>query len=144
MGRLMHRFPMIGFRRKGGFVRPILRNLEKQLQKIIRKGVVKFLEDPTLKISVNPGMLKEFLGPPTFKAERAFKGVGVVTGLAWTAMGGATLPLEVTCIHTINRGFKLTGQLGDVMKESAESAATAGHDRRVDINRPSATCRWHS
>jgi ATP-dependent Lon protease len=49
-------------------------------------------------------------------------GTGVITGLAWTSMGGATLPIEATRIHTLNRGFKLTGQLGDVMKESAEIA----------------------
>ena len=47
---------------------------------------------------------------------------GVVTGLAWTAMGGATLSIESSKIHTLNRGFKLTGQLGEVMKESAEIA----------------------
>ena len=46
----------------------------------------------------------------------------MITGLAWTSMGGATLPIEATRIHTLNRGFKLTGKLGDVMKESAEIA----------------------
>jgi ATP-dependent Lon protease len=46
----------------------------------------------------------------------------VVTGLAWTAMGGATLSIEAVKIHEASRGFKLTGQLGDVMKESAEIA----------------------
>jgi ATP-dependent Lon protease len=49
-------------------------------------------------------------------------GVGVVTGLAWTSMGGATLPIEASKVHTLNRGFKLTGQLGDVMQESAAIA----------------------
>ena len=49
-------------------------------------------------------------------------GIGVVTGLAWTAMGGATLSVEATRVHTLNRGFKLTGKLGEVMKESAEIA----------------------
>ena len=46
----------------------------------------------------------------------------MVTGLAWTAMGGATLSIESSKIHTLHRGFKLTGQLGEVMKESAEIA----------------------
>jgi len=46
----------------------------------------------------------------------------VVTGLAWTSMGGATLPVEATRVHSLNRGFKLTGKLGEVMKESAEIA----------------------
>ena len=48
--------------------------------------------------------------------------MGVVTGLAWTSMGGATLSVEASQIHSKQRGFKLTGQLGDVMKESAEIA----------------------
>ena len=47
-------------------------------------------------------------------------GVGIVTGLAWTAMGGATLPVEACLIHQQKPGFKLTGKLGEVMKESAE------------------------
>jgi ATP-dependent Lon protease len=57
-----------------------------------------------------------------FRNEQVLSGTGVITGLAWTSMGGATLPIEATRIHTHNRGFKLTGQLGDVMKESAEIA----------------------
>jgi ATP-dependent Lon protease len=59
---------------------------------------------------------------PMFRTETPQRGVGIVTGLAWTAMGGATLPVECSRIHTLNRGFKLTGKLGDVMKESAEIA----------------------
>lgn len=59
---------------------------------------------------------------PVFRNEQVLSGTGVITGLAWTSMGGATLPIEATRIHTLNRGFKLTGQLGDVMKESAEIA----------------------
>ena len=57
-----------------------------------------------------------------FRDERMINGAGVVTGLAWTSMGGATLPIEATRVHTKHRSFKLTGQLGDVMKESAEIA----------------------
>jgi ATP-dependent Lon protease len=66
--------------------------------------------------------VEEILGQARFKPERAQRGRGVVTGLAWTAMGGATLSIESSKIHTLNRGFKLTGQLGEVMKESAEIA----------------------
>ncbi|MEL7047266.1 MAG: S16 family serine protease, partial [Pseudomonadota bacterium] len=54
--------------------------------------------------------------------EKPQRGIGVATGLAWTAMGGATLPIESSRIHTLNRGFKLTGRLGDVMRESADIA----------------------
>ena len=57
-----------------------------------------------------------------FRDERKLMGPGVVTGLAWTAMGGATLSIEAVRTHGFTRGFKLTGQLGDVMKESAEIA----------------------
>ena len=66
--------------------------------------------------------LEASLGHPVFRNEQVLSGTGVITGLAWTSMGGATLPIEATRIHTLNRGFKLTGQLGDVMKESAEIA----------------------
>jgi ATP-dependent Lon protease len=47
--------------------------------------------------------------------------VGVVTGLAWTSMGGATLTIEATKVHTLNRGFKLTGKLGEVMRNRPRS-----------------------
>ncbi|MBE9561989.1 MAG: endopeptidase La, partial [Proteobacteria bacterium] len=57
-----------------------------------------------------------------FENEKSIKGIGVVTGLAWTPMGGTTLSIEANLIHNYTRGFKLTGQLGDVMKESAEIA----------------------
>ncbi|MCC1757253.1 hypothetical protein KSI26_24815, partial [Salmonella enterica subsp. enterica serovar Indiana] len=66
--------------------------------------------------------LESSLGMPVFRNEQVLSGTGVITGLAWTSMGGATLPIEATRIHTLNRGFKLTGQLGEVMKESAEIA----------------------
>jgi ATP-dependent Lon protease len=48
--------------------------------------------------------------------EQLLSGTGVITGRAWTRMGGATLPIDATRIHTLNRGFKFTGQLGDVTK----------------------------
>ena len=99
-----------------------VRNLEKQIQRILRKSAVKLLDDPDEPIRVGINELEEYLGPPIFRDDRLINGTGVVTGLAWTAMGGATLPIEATCVHTKNRGFKLTGKLGEVMKESAEIA----------------------
>jgi len=99
-----------------------VRRLEKQLGKIVRKAVVKLLEGANPPIEVGPGDLESFLGTPMFRDERKLGGVGVVTGLAWTAMGGATLSIEATRVHSKHRGFKLTGQLGDVMRESAEIA----------------------
>ncbi|WP_150303779.1 endopeptidase La [Pseudomonas saliphila] len=106
-----------GYAREAG-----VRNLEKQLAKIIRKSVMRLLEEPDRKVTIKPTDLKALLGTPAFRTEKTLKGVGIITGLAWTSMGGATLPVEATRIHTLNRGFKLTGKLGDVMKESAEIA----------------------
>ena len=106
-----------GYAREAG-----VRNLEKQLGKLVRKSVVQLLEEPDQRISIKPADLKALLGTPAFRTEKQLKGTGIITGLAWTSMGGATLPVEATRIHTLNRGFKLTGQLGDVMKESAEIA----------------------
>jgi ATP-dependent Lon protease len=99
-----------------------VRRLEKQLGRIVRKAVVKILEGAPKPITVTQADLKDYLGNPVFRDERRLTGAGVVTGLAWTAMGGATLSIEAAHVHSHNRGFKLTGQLGDVMKESAEIA----------------------
>ncbi|MFC4258418.1 endopeptidase La [Marinobacter lacisalsi] len=106
-----------GYAREAG-----VRSLEKQLHKIIRKGIVKLLDEPDKPVRVGVSDLEKFLGQPAFRKEKALKGVGVVTGLAWTAMGGATLSIEASRIHTNQRGFRMTGQLGDVMKESADIA----------------------
>ncbi|WP_353570516.1 endopeptidase La [Candidatus Albibeggiatoa sp. nov. BB20] len=99
-----------------------VRNLEKQIGSIARKAALKILEDVETPIEVSSDNLNDYLGNPIFENDQELKGVGVITGLAWTAMGGATLSIEATRIHNYARGFKLTGQLGDVMKESAEIA----------------------
>jgi len=105
-----------GYAREAG-----VRNLEKLLAKVLRKSVVKLLSG-SKKVSINNKTLVDFVGPPLFRKERQIKGAGVVTGLAWTAMGGATLPIEASIINNKKNGFKLTGNLGTVMKESAEIA----------------------
>jgi len=99
-----------------------VRNLEKLLHKVMRKGIVKLLKSPNEPVKVGVSDLQEYLGQPAFRKEKSLKGIGVVTGLAWTAMGGATLSIEASRIHSNQHSFKLTGQLGDVMKESAEIA----------------------
>ncbi|TDT43560.1 ATP dependent PIM1 peptidase [Halospina denitrificans] len=106
-----------GYAREAG-----VRNLEKQLHKIVRKGIVRMLESDEEPIRVGVKELPDYLGQPLFRKEKPLRGIGVVTGLAWTAMGGATLGVEASRIHSQDRGFKLTGQLGDVMKESASIA----------------------
>ncbi|MGH8598881.1 MAG: endopeptidase La, partial [Gammaproteobacteria bacterium] len=106
-----------GYAREAG-----VRGLEKQLSRIARKAAIKVLEKPRARIRVTPTNLPEFLGKPTFRRAKPQRGVGVITGLAWTPLGGATLDIEATRVHAKHRGFKMTGQLGDVMKESAEIA----------------------
>ncbi|MFT7286964.1 MAG: ATP-dependent Lon protease [Halieaceae bacterium] len=99
-----------------------VRNLEKQLARIMRKAIVGFLKGGTDKRRVGKKDIEDLLGRPQFQVEKPQRGVGVATGLAWTALGGVTLAIESSRIHTLNRGFKLTGRLGDVMRESAEIA----------------------
>lgn len=106
-----------GYAREAG-----VRGLEKQLASIVRKAVVKLLEGDVKKINIGVKDVENYLGPPFFHRQRPRRGVGVINGLAWTAMGGTTLAVEACRIHKSNRGFKLTGQLGDVMRESAEIA----------------------
>ncbi|MEE4376575.1 MAG: endopeptidase La [Candidatus Competibacteraceae bacterium] len=103
-----------GYAREAG-----VRNLEKQLGRIIRKAAVKVVNDDKTSIRVGVKNVEDYLGKPPFRKEKPTAGVGVVTGLAWTPLGGATLNIEATRVHTKNRGFKLTGRLGEVMQESA-------------------------
>jgi ATP-dependent Lon protease len=106
-----------GYAREAG-----VRKTEKQLRKIVRKTVVRLLEEPDAKVSVSVKNLEKYLGKPFFRKESLITGVGVVTGLAWTALGGVTLAVEAAAVERKTGGFKQTGQLGDVMRESAEIA----------------------
>jgi ATP-dependent Lon protease len=101
-----------------------VRNLEKQIRKIIRKTALKQAEDDHPDFELDKEDIEKLLGKPIFRTEKLYdKPIpGVVLGLAYTSMGGATLYVEATGIKTGKPGFKLTGQLGDVMKESAEIA----------------------
>ncbi len=101
-----------------------VRNLEKQLRKIIRKLVLKQAESDQHTFGVTAGLVEEMLGRPRFNTEKLYDKPlpGVVLGLAYTTLGGATLYIEARGIPAKNPGFRLTGQLGDVMKESAQIA----------------------
>lgn len=105
-----------GYARESG-----VRSLERSIAKLIRKSAVKLVEGQS-RVVIKPDDLEEYLGTAPFKKEKMLQGTGIVTGLAWTKVGGVTLPVEsiVTSIDTA--GFKLTGSLGDVMKESANIA----------------------
>jgi ATP-dependent Lon protease len=99
-----------------------VRNLEKQLSRIARRGAIEWIRHENKPISVTTKNLQNYLGTPPFRKQIPLRGVGIVTGLAWTALGGATLDVEASLVHRKSRGFQLTGQLGDVMRESAEIA----------------------
>ncbi len=99
-----------------------VRGIEKQLGRIVRKAAVNLLDQGESTIRITKGDVPRYLGQATFSADKLDKGIGVVTGLAWTAMGGATLQIQCSKIHSLTRDFKFTGQLGDVMKESATIA----------------------
>jgi len=106
-----------GYAREAG-----VRTLEKKLNRITRKAAVKFVNKKATKINIGTTSVEDYLGKPIYQNEKLLQGVGMVTGLAWTAMGGATMGIEATSVNEKQRGFKLTGKLGEVMRESAEIA----------------------
>ncbi|MBF0624184.1 MAG: endopeptidase La [Magnetococcales bacterium] len=107
-----------GYAREAG-----VRRLEQKIGAIARKSAVRILDgaDKPIRVS-NRADVEEFLGKPDFRDEKPLKGVGIVTGLAWTALGGATLDIEAAVIEREKPGLTLTGSLGEVMKESARIA----------------------
>ena len=100
-----------------------VRNLEREIAGLCRKSVRKMLTDGKKSITVNNKILAELLGPRKFKEDEYLRedSVGVVNGLAWTAMGGELLQVEVIACEGTGK-IELTGSLGDVMKESARTA----------------------
>jgi len=101
-----------------------VRGLENCIKKIIRKAVSRIVKNPEEVVKIQKGELVEFLGKRVFTEGQAFKKprVGVIRGLAYTSMGGATLYIEAIPIPSGAPGFKQTGQLGKVMVESSEIA----------------------
>ena len=110
-----------------GYARdPGVRSVEKHIKKILRKAAREIVADKTRRIKVDTPEVREYLGKRLFEDDMLFKypAIGVVTGLAWTSMGGDTLFIEASSVATGKPGFKQTGQLGDVMVESTEIAYT--------------------
>ncbi len=100
-----------------------VRTLENRIRKMMRKAAMAFAQGRTEKITIRKQDLDTYLGKPVFSPDEVFENVpGVVTGLAWTSMGGATLQIEATAMPSKSKGFKQTGQLGNVMIESSEIA----------------------
>ncbi|MGR3498352.1 MAG: endopeptidase La [Limimaricola soesokkakensis] len=102
-----------------------VRNLERELSKIARKAVTKIVRKEVETVEVTPENLDDFLGVKQFRYGLAEKEdqVGVVTGLAWTSVGGDLLHIEALKLPGKGR-MKTTGKLGDVMKESIEAASS--------------------
>lgn len=100
-----------------------VRTLENRVRKLMRKAAREFAAGRTEPLVVGRKDLPGLLGQPPFTTEELFEAVpGVVTGLAWTSLGGATLPVEATAMPSKVKGFRQTGQLGNVMVESSEIA----------------------
>ena len=99
-----------------------VRNLQKQLSAICRKAAV-VLEDGESSLRVSSKNIEDILGKSKFRPDTISKEnqIGVVNGLAWTSVGGTMLPIEVSALDGTGK-IELTGNLGDVMKESAKTA----------------------
>lgn len=113
-----------GYARESG-----VRSLENNVKKILRKVAVKVAkaqekEETLKKQTITEKEIEEYLGKPFFTSDRFYETtpIGVCMGLAWTALGGATLYIETSQAPAEKTEMKLTGQVGDVMKESAQIA----------------------
>jgi ATP-dependent Lon protease len=111
-----------------------VRNLERQIGQTLRHAAVRIAEGASGPIRIDRGDLVAILGPPRFESETAMRlsVPGVATGLAWTPVGGDILFIEATRIPGSGR-LILTGQLGDVMKESAQAALSIVKNRAAAL-----------
>lgn len=102
-----------------------VRSLERDISKLMNKAAVKIVSGEKRTVKISMDNIEEYLGSRKFKNDTMNKSdeVGVATGLAWTAVGGETLPVEVAVMKGTGK-IELTGSLGDVMKESAHAAYT--------------------
>jgi ATP-dependent Lon protease len=119
-----------GYAREAG-----VRSLENYIKKIMRKVAIQVVKGMDKKVKkfkkvvVSERNLDKFLGKPIFTSDRFYERtpIGVCMGLAWTSLGGATLYIEATKVSAEKLEMKLTGQAGDVMKESSQIAWTFLH-----------------
>lgn len=102
-----------------------VRNLERIIASVIRKCIVKYLDNEFESITITSKNIEEFLGPNKYTEEKLSENdeIGTVNGLAWTSVGGTLLPIEVAVMPGTGK-IELTGSLGDVMKESAKTAVS--------------------
>ncbi len=111
-----------GYTRESG-VRQLEREIANLCRKVVKNIVLNKEEKSYQPVEIGAGQVEEYLGAPKFREEDAVREdeIGAVTGLAWTAVGGTTLTVEVSLMKGKGE-IVLTGQLGDVMKESARTA----------------------
>ncbi|MEO7221014.1 MAG: S16 family serine protease, partial [Devosia sp.] len=111
-----------------------VRNLKREISKLMRKSVRSIVQSKSKKVEITPELLEEYLGSPYFRSEKidADPQVGLVTGLAWTSVGGETLTIEAVMTHGKGR-MTVTGNLKEVMKESISAANGYVRSRAVDF-----------
>jgi ATP-dependent Lon protease len=114
-----------------------VRGLERQLAAICRKAARRIVEKPNARLRVTEKNIEQYLGVPRYSPDQAQdRGqIGVATGLAWTESGGTLLPVEVVTMPG-KGGLMVTGQLGEVMQESARAALSYIRSRSVELNLP--------
>ena len=119
-----------------------VRVLERKLAAICRKAAMRFVENNVKQIRITEKDLQEYLGVPRYYPERQAleERVGVVNGLAWTSVGGELLEVEVNVVPGTGK-VELTGNLGDVMKESAHAALSFIRSRADVLNIPGTSIR---
>jgi ATP-dependent Lon protease len=118
-----------GYTREAG-----VRSLEREIGRALRHAAVQIAEGSAAKVTIAPNDLSAILGPPRFEGEIALRTSvpGVATGLAWTPVGGDILFIEATRVPG-KGALILTGQLGDVMRESVQAALTLVKSRAVQL-----------
>ena len=114
-----------------------VRNLEREIGTVFRKVARKIAEEPRFKARIKPESLVEYLSKPRFynEVKKRVASIGVATGLAWTPVGGDILFIETTSMPGTGK-VTLTGQLGDVMKESATAAVSFLRSRQIELGLP--------
>ncbi len=116
-----------------------VRNLEREIGSVFRNVAMRIAEGKTTHVTIDPADLASILGPRKFESELAMRTAvpGVATGLAWTPVGGDILFIEASRVPGTGK-LILTGQLGDVMKESAQAALSIAKSRAVELGLPQA------
>ncbi|HLV80470.1 MAG TPA: endopeptidase La, partial [Chthonomonadaceae bacterium] len=126
-----------GYTRESG-----VRNLEREIAAICRKATRAFAENTLEKLEVTPAVVEEYLGAPRFEAEEALERMerpGVATGLVWTPMGGDIVFIEAAASPIMTARpptITITGQLGEVMRESAQAALSYVRGHAEELGAP--------